>query len=205
MTQNIKFKDLRQKTYLAYHKDGIIDTLVGLGILGFGVNMATETSAFIVLSWIPFILYAPLKKRITVPRLGYVKFDSERDSSVRMTMIALVGILTLAMFVGLFVFVRSDSMSVDMSALLGKYHMLLLGSFVAIGFIIGAALSGIKRFYAQAALALAVLISGIELGVAPPIYVLIWGGLTFLIGVWLLVQFMRQYPAVKEGENDAAS
>lgn len=204
MTQNINFKDLQQKTYLAYHKDGLIDTLVGLGILGFGLNMATDSSAFIVLSWIPFILYAPLKKMITVPRLGYVKFDSERTTSVKMTKMMFVGVATLALFLGLFVFARGDSMAADMSALFKKYHMLLLGSFVAIAFVVGAALSGIKRFYVQAGLALLVLIGGIELGIEEPVYVLIWGGLTFLIGAWLLVRFLQQYPILKGDENDVA-
>ncbi len=202
MTQNINFKELRQKTYLAYHQDGLLDTLVGLGILGFGLNMLTESSALIVLSWIPFILYAPLKKFITIPRLGYVKFDNERTTNVRMTMLLLVGVSTLALFLGLFVFTRSDSLSADWSALLQKYNMLLLGTFVAIGFVVGAVLSGIKRFYGQALLGELVLISGIELGLESPTYVMIWGGLTFLIGAWLLAQFLRQYPVIREGGND---
>jgi hypothetical protein len=201
MAQDIKFKELRQKTYLAYHQDGLIDALVGLGILGFGVNMMTESSGFIALSWIPFILYAPLKRYITIPRLGYVKFDSERTHSIRLIMSVLVGLTSLAFFLGLFVFLRNDSMSADTSALLKKYHMLLLGTFVALAFVAGGLLSGIKRFYFQAVLAELVLISSIELGLQPPVYVMIWGGLTFLIGAWLLVQFLRQYP-VSGGEDD---
>lgn len=202
MRQNTNFKELRQKTYLAYHQDGLIDALVGLGIIGFGLNMAADNGALLVLSWIPIILYAPLKKFFTVPRLGYVKFDSERTTNVRLTILLLVGVTTLALFLGLLVFQRGDSLSADWSALLQKYHMLLLGTFVAIGFVVGAALSGIKRFYGQALLAEFVLISGIELGLEPPTYVMIWGGLTFLIGAWLLVQFLRQYPVVGEEGND---
>lgn len=201
MTQDIRFKELRQKAYLAYHQDGLIDTLVGLGILGFGVNMMTDNSAFIVLSWLPFILYAPLKKAITVPRLGYVKFDSERTKSIKLTVSLLVGLTSLAFFLGMAIFLRNDSMSADMDVFLKKYHMLLLGSFVAAGFVVVGLLSGIKRFYLQAALAELVLIGGIELGLEPPAYVMIWGGLTFLIGLVLLVQFLRQYPAVG-GEGD---
>lgn len=202
MTQEINFKELRQKTYLAYHKDGLIDTLVGLGIMGFGLNMLTESSALIVLSWIPFILYAPLKKFITIPRLGYVKFDSERTTSIRLIMALLVGLSTFSLFLGLFVFMRHDSMSADMSALLRKYHMLLLGTFVALAFVVGGALSGIKRFFGQALLGELILITGIELGVQPPVYTMIWGGVVFLIGAWLLMQFLHQHPVIKEDEND---
>ncbi|MCB9421130.1 MAG: hypothetical protein H6667_15115 [Ardenticatenaceae bacterium] len=202
MAQDIKFKDLRQKAYLAYHQDGLIDALIGLGIAGFGVNMATDNSAFIALSWIPFILYAPLKKRITVPRLGYVKFDRERTYSIKLIMSILVGLTALAFFLGMAIFLRSDNLSTDATALLQKYHMLILGSFVAAAFVVGGALSGIKRFYLQAGLAELVLISGIELGLEPPTYVLIWGALTFLIGLGLLVQFLRQYPVAGEDGND---
>jgi hypothetical protein len=197
----INFKDLRQKTYLAYHQDGIIDALVGLGIMGFGLNMAADNSALLVLSWIPIILYAPLKKLITVPRLGYVKFDDERTNSIRMILGILVGLTALAFFLGMFIFLRNDSLSVDASAWLKKYHMLLLGTFVALAFVIGGLLTGIKRLFVQAVLAELVLIGGIELGLQPPTYVLIWGGLTFLIGAWLLVQFLRQYPVANQ-END---
>lgn len=203
MTQDIKFKELRQKTYLAYHQDGLIDVLVGLGIIGFGLNMATENSALLILSWIPFILYGPLKKYITVPRLGYVKFDSERTNSIKLTVSFLVGLTSLALMVGMIVFLRSDDLSANAAALLKKYHMLLLGTFVAAAFVIGGLLSGIKRFYVQAALAELILISGIELGLQPPTYVLIWGGVTFLIGIWLLVQFLWQYPVVSEEDDDA--
>ncbi len=202
MTQNINFKELRQKTYLAYHQDGLIDTLVGLGILGFGLNMMTESSALIVLSWIPFILYAPLKKFITIPRLGYVKFDSQRTTSIRLTMMMLVGLLTLSLFLGLFIFMRNDSMPADVSALLQKYHMLLLGTFVALAFVVGGALSGIKRFFIQAVIGELILIAGIELGVQPPVYTMIWGGVVFLIGAVLLVQFLHQHPIIKKDGND---
>ncbi len=202
MKQNINFKELRQKTYLAYHQDGLIDILVGLGIIGFGLNMAADNSALLVLSWIPIILYAPLKKFITIPRIGYVKFDSQRTHSVQMIVVILVGLTTLAFFLGMFVFLRNDSLSTEASVWLKKYHMLLLGTFVTVAFVIGGLLTGIKRLYIQAVLAEFVLIIGIELGLQPPTYVMIWGGLTFLIGAWLLVQFLRKYPVVGEDGND---
>ncbi|MCP5099100.1 MAG: hypothetical protein GY943_26400, partial [Chloroflexi bacterium] len=83
MAPNTNLKALRQKTYLSYHQDGIIDLMVGLSTLGFGISMAAEGSGFIVLSWIGFLLYAPLKKVITVPRLGFVKFDDEQTQRVK--------------------------------------------------------------------------------------------------------------------------
>ncbi len=204
MTQNIDFKQLKQKTYLAYHQDGLIDLLVGLGIIGFGINMASESSAFIVLSWIPFILYAPLKKKITIPRLGYVKFDSERTKSIQMSKIILLGVLTFAMFLGLFIFTSKDTLSPEISDLLGKYHMLILGTITAAAFVVTAVTTGIKRFYGQAILAELVLIIGIELGIEPPTYVLIWGALTFLIGAILLIRFLQQHPHISE-KNDVVS
>ncbi|MFQ5436158.1 MAG: hypothetical protein ACE5FD_14900 [Anaerolineae bacterium] len=204
MSQSMEFKEIRQKVFLAYHGDGLVGALVGLGIIGFGVGMATDASAFIVLSWIPFMLYVPLKSRITISRIGYVKFDSARTTSNRLILTLLTGIGTLAMFLGLFVFVRTGEMSRSMTELLGKYYMLLLGSFVAIAFVVGGALAGIKRFFAQAVLAMVVLMTGIELGIDPPVYVMVWGGLTFLIGAVLLVQFLRRYPVIHEGDDHVA-
>jgi len=72
MSQEKQFKDLGRKAYLSYHQDGLIDILIGLGILGFGLMMLTDSVVFNMLAWMPIIFYVPLKNRITVPRFGYV-------------------------------------------------------------------------------------------------------------------------------------
>ncbi len=198
MSQNIDFKELRKKVYLSYHQDGLIDIIIGASILGFGLQIATNNSAFLFLTWIGFILYTPLKNRITIPRLGYVRFDEERKTAMRLVLLIAIGVLVMAMFIGLFVFVRSGNMPQTASDWLKKYHMLLLGIFIAIPLFAAAFWSGLKRLIIYAGLILSVIFAGIQLGIDPPLYVIALGCIILLAGLWVLFRFLKQYPVVNK-------
>ncbi len=202
MSQNIDFKELRKKVYLSYHQDGLIDIILGASILGFGLQIATDNSAFLFLTWMGFILYTPLKNRLTVPRLGYVRFDEERKTATRLVLLIAVGVLIFAMFIGLYVFVRSGSMSQTASEWLRKYHMLVLGTFVAIPLVAGAFWSGVNRLVMYAGLIIVVMLAGIQLGMHPPIYVIALGCIILLSGLWILFRFLKQYPIVNTDINN---
>ena len=76
MSQEQDFKKLQQRTYQSYHQDGLIDIIIGLAIIGYGLMLALDSSIFIFMGWMPIIFYMPLKNRLTVPRIGYVKFTT---------------------------------------------------------------------------------------------------------------------------------
>ena len=57
MSQENDFKKLQQRTYESYHQDGLIDIIIGLGFIGFSLNMAFDNSAFIFLAWMPIIFW----------------------------------------------------------------------------------------------------------------------------------------------------
>ena len=42
MSQKTQFKELAQRAYRSYHQDGIIDILIGIGIIGFSMVMLTD-------------------------------------------------------------------------------------------------------------------------------------------------------------------
>ena len=88
MSQSDELKKLSRKAYLSYHQDGLIDILIGLGVLGFGLMMLTDSVVFNMMAWMPIIFYVPLKNRITVPRFGYVQFTSERVKRQRLLLVA---------------------------------------------------------------------------------------------------------------------
>ena len=46
MSQDKELKDLARKAYISYHQDGIIDILLGIGILGFGLMLLTGSVVF---------------------------------------------------------------------------------------------------------------------------------------------------------------
>ena len=194
MSQEKQFKDLARKAYISYHGDGLIDILIGVGILGFGLMLLTGNVIFNMLAWMPILFYVPLKNRITVPRFGYVQFTSEKKRISYLWLAAAVGVLAFALFLGLYVFTRSGSMPAWMQNMLQRYDLLLLGILLAIPMVIGGALTGLTRLYAYAGLVLVVIGTGIYLGIDAPYYVIFLGLIILTVGITLLVRFLRKVP-----------
>jgi hypothetical protein len=200
MSQEQGFKKLQQRTYESYHQDGLIDMIIGLGMIGFGLNMALDNSVLLFLAWMPIILYVPFKNRITVPRIGYVKFSA---SNTKIFIGVAVAVLLLVSLLLTFVYLLAGSGNLppqltDWLTWFRQYHMLVLGSIAALCCAGAASLTGIRRLYAYAALIITIFTTGIWLGVDPPIYVLITGSLIEVVGIWMLVRFLLEYPITSE-------
>jgi len=195
MSQEQDFKKLQQRTYQSYHQDGLIDIIIGLAMIGFGLMLAFDSSVFIFMSWMPIIFYVPFKNRITVPRIGYVKFSS---SNLRLAMALGTGLLVMLFIVGLYLFAVSDNISFQVREWLGQY--LWLGGLVAVCFLGTALLTGITRFYAYAGLILLIFSVGTWLAIQPFFIVITSGLLIEITGVWLLVRFLVKYP-LNSGES----
>ena len=204
MVENRRFKQLERRTYLLYHQDGLIDIIIGLCIMGFGLNMFTDSSAFSILAWMPVIFLPGLKNKITVPRLGYAQFDRKRTGSLRLMAVLMV-LGLVALLAGVFVFIGVRNRSPEMTAWLKTYLMVVLAAVVAFVMVLSGWMSGIKRLYAYAALTLLVVAGGDWIGVEPPLFVLVLGALIMGSGLVLLSRFLRKYPVQKGEENDAAA
>jgi hypothetical protein len=205
MSQVQDFKKLQQKTYQSYHQDGLIDLIIGLGFIGFSLNMAFDNSAFIFLAWMPIIFYVPFKNRITVPRIGYVKFSA---SNTKMFIGIAVAVFLFVFLLGTLVYLIGGSnnlspLQTDWLTWFRQYHMLVIGSIFALCCAGAALLTGIRRLYAYAVLTIGIFAAAFWLGVDPPIYVLTTGLLIEAVGIWLLVRFLRNYPiAAEEGSRE---
>jgi hypothetical protein len=191
MSQEQDFKKLQQRTYASYHQDGLIDIILGLSIIGFGLMMALDSSVFSIMSWMAIIFYVPFKNRITVPRIGYVKFSS---SGVRIFFGIFIALLSFFLLAGIYIFVSSGNIPQELSAWIREYYLLVLAIIVAIAFSSAAFLTGITRLYAYGLLFLMIFASGNWLGIEPFIYVLFTGLLIEAAGIWLMVSFLRKYP-----------
>jgi hypothetical protein len=201
MSKQNDFKDLANRAYMAYHEDGIIDILLGAGITGFGLQMLFESSALIILSWMPFLFYVPMKNHITAPRFGYVRFAGEQEERTRNTRIILLGLLIFTLFLGLFVALTFDRVTPEMRALIGQNMMLLLGGLAALILAVAAAVTGLKRFYIYAALTLLFNIAGTFLPIHEGLTTVLLGLTILICGIWLLVRFLRAYPLPEEEDG----
>jgi len=84
MTQNIDLKEIEKKVWTSYFEDGIIDIFAGAWILVFGI-LAIHTDRVWVAGMFPvygLALFVAIKKKITVPRIGYMKFNPQQKSKI---------------------------------------------------------------------------------------------------------------------------
>ena len=198
MSQEEQLKELSRRAYLSYHQDGLIDILIGLGILGFGLMLLTGSIVFNMLAWMPIIFYVPLKNRITVPRFGFVQFTSERVKKQRLLIAVMVGLLFFAFGLGLYVFAMWDEMPPLVEILMAGDGMLLLGGLFAMMLLAAGLITGLDRLFIYAILTILILSGGGLLGIEPEIRVVFLGALILLIGIILLVRFLRVYPLPKD-------
>ena len=150
MSQAVDFEALKRKIYLSYHQDGILDLAIGLSILGFGINMSTESGAFIILSWIGIMMYTPLKSAITIPRIGFVQFDSARKRRTKLLLMLGTGLMTLSLFLGAYMFFQTDNFSAEFESWFRQYYLLILAAFPAILLAAAGIWLGVYRFLLHA-------------------------------------------------------
>jgi hypothetical protein len=194
---------LKRQVYLTYHQDGILDIAVGTIVLGFGTFMLTDNIVFLVLGWLVAIQYTLWKKRLTIPRFGYVRINSQKKDLNRSVALVGLGVLVLFALFAFRAFFPRESMSPEMVAFDQRYHMVLLSGmlFGAPAFVV-AALAGLKRFYLYAFLAVALpaLAAWLEIPTYIPMQAL--GAVALIYGIVLMVVFLRKYPLAGKADND---
>lgn len=204
MNHNDDFEKIKRKAYLSYHQDGLIDILLGTAILVFGLLLLTDSMAFNILAWMPILFYIPLKNLITVPRFGFVRFNAGEEQQLKkqLQFSLLAGVMVLALIAGVYIFMTGDGMNPGLSIFLDKYHMLLLGGFLALALLIGGLLNGLRRLLLHAGLILTLFLAGIELSIPEHYFIITTGILILFIGSFYLVRFLRQYPLSTEHKDN---
>lgn len=136
-----------------------------------------------------FLLYAGAKKAITIPRLGYVKFASERTNRTRNIMLFMTLALVLGNVAGMFAWVYPS-----LGVYLEEHFMIIVGVIGAAIFGLVAYLSDIRRFYAYATMALVLFPSGYVFYALFQYQFVLMGVLMLLSGEVLPYRFVRKYP-----------
>jgi len=202
MSTTKEFDSLKRKVYLAYHQDGILDLIAGSVVLGFGTFMLTDNIAFLMAGWFVMMMYVFLKNRITVPRFGYVRIDSEKKALMRSWVSVGIGVLVLLLFFLLPIFLRREPASPETEALIRRYHMVPLSTMLFGLPALGAAIFlGLKRFYLYALLAAGLPLLGAILNIETYIPIVTTGAVIIAFGAFLLTNFLKKYPLNAEGED----
>jgi hypothetical protein len=201
--ENIDLKDIERKAYLTYHKDGILDIYLGMGIMVVATVFFFEvfvTSTGIIAIF-P-ILYAGSKKQFTIPRLGYVKFSQSKAGRARnsMTLALLLG--SMSAVAGLFTFYSVISTGYSFIEPLIANWKITIAVILLVVFSLFGYVSDLRRMYYYGLLSLIVFVSGIFLPVPGYMLILLVGGIISINGMTLLYRFTQEYPIEKGQENE---
>ena len=196
MSDGINLRDIERRAYLSYHEDGLLDIMIGFGIILSGLMLYAEMP-WLIGAFVPVFtpIYIQNKKKITVPRLGQVEFSNARNTKTKRTMFSLV-IFNLLLFVaGLYAWFAMDmggrpQWLID---ILSNY-MLLFGAFGAIISMVVGFLSDLKRFHIYGLINL-IIFTIINNYTDHPAFGLVSIGLIVVLnGFKLLFSFMSKYP-----------
>ena len=207
MTTKTSLREVERRTYISYHQDGLIDIFVGVYVLlfGFGILLMTVTEFstwFVIPAIFPAIMvpiWISVKKRITMPRIGYVKFGSRGANKLMAVFLGLM-VAGLGAFM-VFSFSSSQAWALALRNLIISNGMFIIGISAAAISSLFAYTMGLKRLYAYALLTLALLFAA-HFAIIPFAYSLLTIGVLMIInGSILLMQFIRKHPLSQGDET----
>ena len=201
---------LERQAYRAYNEDGLLDILTGFMMAFIGYYVLSEVD----IPFAPFIgifgpaLWASMKKAVTEPRIGQVKFGPGRRS--RQQKVIAIFAVTVNVLLVLSFLVKWGPVVDPWRTTLYSYGVILIGSGVVslILFTIGH-FNEVPRFKGYAAVSVPMFLAGHFL-TDPGLdlfqrlaHVLIPLGLLMLIyGLVTLWRFVQKYPKITDVEVD---
>jgi len=210
MTKEPNLKEIERKTYMSYHQDGLLDIFAGMYILGFGLGIFMDViwdfgmgviiipGGLIAVAW---PIWIALKRKITMPRIGFVKFGPGGGTSKLMVIFIGLAVAGLGLFF-VFTLATVQSGSRQWLDLIFQNGMLIIGfGSLAVCILFGYSM-GLKRLYAYGLLAMITLVIGHFTGIFFAYILLALGTTVMVTGVALLISFVKKYPL--KGDNAIA-
>ena len=196
MSDGINLRDIERRAFLSYHEDGLLDVMIGFGIILSGLWMYAEMP-WLIGAFVPVFtpIYIQSKKKITVPRLGQVEFSERRKGKMKKTMLALVIFNVILFIAGLYAWFAMDiggrpQWLID---LLSNY-MIIFGIFGGIISVVVGFLSDLKRFHLYGIINLIIFTIANNYTDHPAFGLCAMGLVVVINGFVLLKSFMRKYP-----------
>jgi hypothetical protein len=199
----LDLKDIEKNAYRVVEKDGLFELLLGLGLVI--ASLGALTRWFTLITILAAISFGPvlkgLRRRITHPRIGYVKLI-EMKPELRLGILVLIVIaVAFLMILASLIFGGTGS-----RGFLIRWGPAGIGLFVAIPFIVFTRKSKAGRNYIYAALSLLMgLVASVpnygSKHIPWLIYILGFGGILALSGAFMLVRFLGTHPKLDQEET----
>jgi hypothetical protein len=197
VSEEIDLKELEKKAYISYHGDGLMDFFWGLGIVGFVETVFFDMTTFAgIVPALAIILYSFTKKKVTVPRIGYVRFGQNRSRPLLLFQGMLIASLLLGLLFGALVFIaiQRGEMPGWMPLILEKYPHLIVGCGGTLLFSLCAYATGIQRFYLYAALTFLLFFGAWMLGIEAKRVAIAVGIVMMGFGMATFRRFLETHP-----------
>ena len=148
MAYKKKIISSKVKALQLFHQDGIIDIISGAVLVNFGFDILNNNETTSLFTWVPIILLSSMKRKITIPRLGYESLGGDEGQVKRWTFYPAAGMILALILFG--IFILGDPLNLQNTLILpfpGNSQN-LFGSLIlaAVCFITGLLIS-LKRFY----------------------------------------------------------
>jgi hypothetical protein len=202
MTKRTNLREVEKKTYMSYHQDGLLDIFVGIDVLLFGMGILlltmTDFSTWFILPAIFPAIMIPIwisaKKRVTMPRIGYVNFGV-RGANKMMAIFLGIAVAGLGTFM---VFGLGASMgegwALTLRDILISNSMLIIGIGALTISSLFAYTMGLKRLYGYGLLIFVLFFTGYFVAIPFEYFLVIIGLVIIISGFALLTRFIRKYP-----------
>jgi hypothetical protein len=211
VTKQDTLREVEKKTYMSYHQDGLIDIIIGLYALTFGIGIVGDKIldfSFAVL--MPGILIAVVlpiwiqaKRKITLPRIGYVNIGTKGSNKLFALLVGL-SVAGLGVFFLFTMMTFQNGRPEWIETILLQYGMIWIGLGAAVIGSLFAYTMGLKRLHSYGLLTLALFVSGYFLGVPFEYLLLVAGSVIIASGAVLLARFIRKYPLPKGAPANVA-
>lgn len=194
MAKDVNLKEIQRNVYMSFFQDGLWDIFLGLFILGWGLAILTGGT------YLPGVLFASLyfsawgvKKWLTYPRIGYVRFSeiSRRRITARFVILGVVVLLIGVMAAVLWGIGTRPRWLAD-------YFPLVFNGMLAVVVCIVAYWARANRFYLYAVLIFLGAVFHLWLGIPWEFGFIGAGGIIVIIGVVILINFLHKYPKMDE-------
>jgi hypothetical protein len=163
LSDEIDLKEMERRALTAYHEDGLLDIFWGgyLLFLGLVVFTPMEYRLIVVMpTALGILLYDRAKKRVTYPRLGYVKFTKEMEARVLRDTIIVIFVAWFVTLAGLFTNMGVPERASWLVLFLNRYNLLFQGGVLALIFLMLGRIMSISRLYHYSVISLLVFSAG---------------------------------------------
>lgn len=215
MSDNADILELEQETYRYSMQDGLAEILAGLGCIIIAWMIESQdirsygffSSPVILILLIVFRtpILEKLRRKVTYPRIGYVKVRQDEPS--QLVTVMLLFVLTISAVVSLaLVLVPSDIPIYDT---LWKCFQVSLGMVMIPASFSLVEKTGDRRYFAFGLLGVTTGLIFALLEFEPPmagivLYLLGWGVVIILVGLTTFIRFIRKYPIIDPDEVETS-